>query len=325
MSGIMTNLSVVLLLAAMVSVPAQAGPELHLILVCDTAHPEFGEGFDINFHKMKSVFLDNVATRQLRITPLVSSRFGRGEPLSKSALQQAVQTVSVTPEDTLIVYLACAHGGDAQSGAEFLFEGSDEGFSRRSILHAIKSRNVRLGGLITDTCRSYMFRESQMTAISALGPELPETSPLFEQLFFESEGLLDWSASSATEDAVYVNNYRDLTDVPSDQLTKSWILGQRSYAGIPQDYAFNFGFLALTKAGEERRTARGGLFTEAFANTLSEHADEHRSWGDLQALTQRTLTRYFRDECPLGRVRAGRNSVTQRRQSIVSHSTPLQR
>ena len=313
------QLAAVLFAVSILASQALAESELHIIAACDTAHPDFGEAFEINLLRIKSVFLDHVATDRLRITEL---RSRDDDPLTKKKLQAAIRGVSVNPDDTLLVYLACGSPADGEQGQSFQFSGNEEVFTRRSIRHSVTSRNVRLGGLLTDPCVEYSILTTPMTAISAIGPANSKTKPLFRHLFFTSTGLLDWSACAPDQFALYANNYRDIRQEDADGLTKKWVLAQRHYDGISGEFAFNFGSMYIQRMDAPRYAARGGLFTESFAKTLSKHADDQLTWAEFKLLTQKELTTSFIRESSGGLVFVNDKWVPQKRQSITVHSSP---
>lgn len=297
----------------------QAQPELHVIMACDTAHPQYGEAFDINLLRLKSVLLTNVATHQLRITALRSTE---NEPLSKARLLSAVREAQVDSDDTLILYIACASTPEERQGESFRFARTEEPISRNAVRHWIMSRNIRLGGLLTDSCVDYHRMETRMTAISAIGPARLDTKPLFRSLFFESQGMLDWAASAPDEYALCYDNYAHVEEGDAESLSKNLVLGQHHYDGIPTGYEFNYGRMYLRKSGEQRKPMRGGLFTESIAESLTGLADKPLSWATFLAAVQQQLDTAFLEESRGGLIFVQTRWVRQKKQSIRAENLP---
>lgn len=298
--------------------PAIAEQDLHFIIVSDHNDPELGEGFRINTNIMANLLIDHVATRNLKITEVCRSTANGWTPLTTDMVLNAIRTVPVDADDTLIVYLACHGYFDPKVGNFFAFAGQRAGFSRKSIIDAINARRPRLGGIISDACQEYQRMELPSTAQSPVGPPLEFTDPLLQSLFFEHSGFLDWSAASEGEFAVYYNNYRDLLKAGPNAIRnakKNWAMKSRQG---PKPYKWGVEFLRIN--GVE---AKGGLFTEALVSVADDNLRNKLDWNQFHALVKQKTNAEYQKEVPNGMIDVAGFERHQPAQTVVLTKVPV--
>ena len=344
-----------LVLISMLSAPfACAASDLHLLIVCDQDDPDLGEGFRINRNLLVHLLVNNVASRNLKITDLYrqidrqqrdanhqrnqqvfnqTGEFPPPQPVQLTAdnVVNKIRALPVDNDDTLIVYIACHGYFHPSVGNYFGFAGAEHGVARQSLIDEIKARRPRLGGIISDSCQEYSRMQLPVSAQSPPGDELLVTSPLCQSLFFEQEGFLDWSAAKEGEFAVYYNNYRTLLNVDRKTLEKNWARDERSGPpappGAPRPYSFGWEFLSIIQrgpGGERIRSvqAKGGIFTEALTAIAHQRMQEKLDWNQFHQLVQQKTAQDYAQEVPTGKIDVGGFQREQPTQTVVLTTAP---
>lgn len=286
---------------------------LHVILACDKDDVALGEGFEINEGLVRSQFLDTVATGNLRF----HSPWNDSVPLNVQSLLDAIDNLEVTPDDTLMVYLAC-HGYWDENEQEHFFKLSNDNDTkvllRETLIKHMKSRTTRFGLLVTDSCAAKDKLPSDRTAVASPEPPLEETAPLYQALFFDPQGFLDLSSSSPGELALYYNNDKDY------KFGDKRVIKMPSRARNTPDGLGTLGSYSTFLNGVKMK---GGIFTEAMASLLEKHKDETYGWKQFTDLLQDDVKARFKDELPDGQIKlAGGGSTFQETQTIAVNEWP---
>ena len=263
---------------------AAADSQLHMVLACDDAHPELGEGFEVNEWAIRSALVDDVASSRLKLLNPDLYREGSAPPLTRKVLVEFVESLPAQADDAVIVYLACKSSHSAQGDELFRFAEDEEGFTRREILKVLQAKKVRLVGLISDCGSEYHTMPSDQSAISGLSPPITETSPLCEKLFFKSSGVLDVASASPGETARFYDNYTEIK--AGEKLTRHSVQGERQGENVGDDHDLRSGYIRI---GENRQKLKGGYFTESLVKTLQEKKDEQLTWEQLLLATNNEL------------------------------------
>ena len=285
---------------------------LHVILACDVDDPELGEGFEINEGLVRRQFFNSIATRNLRY---YSSWNSGGPKLTAQNLLKEIDEIQLKPNDTLMVYLACHGYWDKDDDAHwFRFEndGDDGALLRKTIITRIKSRNTRLGLLVTDACTNYEKLPSDRIAVSPPLPPLEKTAPLYQSLFFDQQGFLDLSSSLPGQFTLYYNNYKDVKAGVKPTIKKEMASRQIPGGGFLDMYSLQLG----------GATMRGGLFSESMSSLLLAKSDEKLDWRQFTELLRDDVEKRFDQEIPNGQLKTSAGSILQNAQTVAVGEFP---
>lgn len=284
------NLAGVVLGIFLVAVPAGADlaaaqSQLHMVLACDDAHAQLGEGFEVNEWALRSTLVQEVASSRLKLLIPDRHREGGAAPLTRKQLLDYLAALPVQPDDALIVYLACERGQTAKGEEWFRFSGdqADDGnasFTREEILAVLQIKKVRLVGLITDGGTEYNKLKTQRIAISTVMPPVTETSPLCEKLFFKSTGVLNVASAAPGEAARYYDNYTAVADVPEKDRLQKLVAAQRMGENVGDDHDLRYGFIRFAD-----NPLQGGYFTESLVKILQDNKTQELTWEKVLAAT----------------------------------------
>jgi len=285
---------------------------LHVILACDKDDVALGEGFEINEGLVRSQFLDTVATGHLRY-----HSFDNSNPLNAQSLLEAIENIDVTPNDTLMVYLACHGYWDEKEQKHFFRLSNDndtKALLRETLVKHMNARKTRFGLLVTDACANKDKLPSDRSARASPRDPLRETASLYRSLFFDPQGFLDLSSSSPGEFALYYNNDKDYK-VGDDRKINKTMSARNSPDG---SYVLDRYSMLLNGV-----KMKGGIFTEAMASLLEKHKNETYDWKQFTDMLQDDVAARYKDELPNGQVKlAGGGTVFQDSQTIAINEWP---
>lgn len=274
-----------------------ADGRLHLLLACDTADPDLGEGFELVKSRLDDLFHKNVAEEELQVT------FLAGPNLTAEKLKDAIDKAAIDADDSLFLYLACHGNLDPKTGAWFTLSTDDSVITRAELARRLQDRKPQFAGLITDACSDYArYPLPQVGASDGSAAPRGEkivTQPLFRSLFFRQRGFLDLASSSEGEFAVYHNNYRELLKYKEQ--------GQEPPPAL------------LTKI---RGNRKGGVFTESLADLLARDRQKKLNWDDLIPEVSRQTLKAFRKEVPDGRIMVNGFPRNQPAQTVAFSQLP---
>lgn len=269
---------------------AAADSQLHVVLACDDAHRELGEGFEVNEWAIRSALVDDVASSRLKLLNPDRFREGGAPPLTRKVLVKFLESLPAQADDAVIVYLACESSHSAQGQELFQFAEDEERFTRQQILKVLEAKKVRLVGLISDCGSEYHTIPSDQSAVSGLSPPITKTSPLCESLFFKSSGVLDVASAAPGEMARFYDNYTGIK--AGEKLTRHSVQGERQGENVGDDHDLRSGYIRI---GENRQKLKGGYFTESLVKTLQEKKDEPLNWEQLLSATDNELKDQLHD------------------------------
>lgn len=161
-----------------------------------------GRGLKTAADSLKKAFTDHMSYDRLVVynkkdSPWRGPNLRFSDDVARDMLV-AIEECPATPEDTIFFYWS-GHGEFNEYGHFLRVPSSRNSFStmslpRRALVDALQSKGARLTVLFTDSC--FVFREVEPRwTPSLVSPAVP-LSPLFESLFFEPEGFIDFNSSS---------------------------------------------------------------------------------------------------------------------------------
>lgn len=160
---------------------------LHAVLVVDDTDPGIGPWVSMDGTMLSSLLIGNVVKRDLAIVHV------SGDSLGADQVLETIQGLRTTRDDTVLVYYS-GHGAyDARRGHYFAMRGGKEILDRSQVVEAIRSKQARLGVLISDCCYSYYEAPRIEAAPAVMEPRV--TSRLFNMLFFQVAGFVDMTSS----------------------------------------------------------------------------------------------------------------------------------
>jgi hypothetical protein len=171
---------------------AAEAQRVHLLAIGDTLEPSIGKSVDHD--------LDNVVVTfyiLLREGQLEHSRLA-GDEVTADRILRAVSRMRVAADEAIVVYWA-GHGAFDAVG-HYLQLPKGENLYRLTLLGAMKNKNARLSVLLTDCCNVFRDSTAGKPPVSPASPDpRRRTSPLFDELFCKTRGVVDVNAASANE------------------------------------------------------------------------------------------------------------------------------
>lgn len=231
--------------------------KIYLLMTADISEKgQVGASTRPSISLIRNVFRMNVPTNQLVIygeehqgeNPWLGQKIDNKSPDLDKRILQAIRACPAGPNDT-IMFGYNGHGGYANEKHCIQMPGGGPLVPRERIVEAIRAKNVRLAVVMTDSCAGLI-----RVGIEAMEPCMaPPTaiSPLFDSLFIQTRGLVDFNSSTR---------------------------GQLAY-GIP-----NFGGVMILAMASHRDIfdSRNNPNLPPYG-VLWEHKDERLSWADFKA------------------------------------------
>lgn len=194
------------------SIAAAAGdPKIHVLIVADTIDKVIGPGCKEDVVHLQSVFAANVPEQQLAIQTV------EGYSAAPANVLTAISDMEIGSDDALVIYFTCHGAFDGKKTEQYL--ALPGGHLHRSKIRSAASRHsARFLAIIADACNKPMpptpSIEPEFTRES---PE--EISPLFDELFVRTAGLLEVSstqpgqfASGPADGGVFTTAFCDIVD-----------------------------------------------------------------------------------------------------------------
>ncbi|MFC1597121.1 caspase family protein [Planctomycetota bacterium] len=174
--------------------PGEAESRLHLVIATDDQDQSIGHHCFHDGLNFRNLFYSNVDNRRLSTRRVAAEGlFVHAEKFGSRAVLDKIATLTVRPDDALVVYYS-GHGAyNEKLGHFFSVAGGNEVLTRSSVVEAIHRKSPRLGVLISDCCYSYFPVERYTPSVYQTRSD--ETSPLFHRLFFETKGFADITSS----------------------------------------------------------------------------------------------------------------------------------
>ena len=201
------GLSAILLTAIVFGCAATAAAQtIHLIVAADLrggdnaadSGASWRRGIVQDADNVKEVFMAQVPARNLHIVEV------SGEETTPDAILDAVNTLDVQPNDSLVFYFSGHAAYDDRRDVGHYFQlstrrGRPAPLSRTAVLRAMTQKKGRLNVLLTDCCSTFsnLPRSESFAVHAVIRPA--EFSPLMRRLFLLPTGTVDLTSSQVGE------------------------------------------------------------------------------------------------------------------------------
>lgn len=164
---------------------ARAETKLQIIMCADTNDPNIGPGVAVDVDHIRGAFVENVPQHLYDLHLLV------GDNANTKTIGNKVRSIPIDDDDVLI-FIFSGHGVfETTEHGHLVTLSNGDVFRRSDLLEEMQSRGAKLEVLITDTCSSFI--KFDVTSPSSNGVQ--RLKPLFHELFFKPNGLVDISAT----------------------------------------------------------------------------------------------------------------------------------
>lgn len=254
--------------------------QLHAVLVGDIS-PSTGFGKYVSAIKsdllgMSTTLEENMPKSRISLYYL---EIQDDESSSPDVIREMLREMKVKDNDTILFYYS-GHGAvDDQGQYLALAQGK---LYRKELLKLLTAKGARLVTVITDCCNTrsdgYVY-----TAPYFEIPDRQNPTPLFQNLFFNTRGLVDINSSSPGESAFFAP-YRE------DEATG-------------------------------RRGSDGSIFTGAWLHWIYQEKQNKRSWEEMVRAVSLKVHKSFRDYYPKG-ASIAKGSPIQTDQNVYPYTYP---
>jgi hypothetical protein len=174
---------------AMGPTAALAQPRIHAIIVADTLDRTIGKSTGQDLGYMVLVLIAQVPRTQLNLKTIDKTR------VNAKNILDTIGAATLAADDAMFVFYS-GHGAHDEQG-HWLAMPDGSKLYRATILDAMKRKGVRLAVLLTDSCNEFhpgtTGRPKNLPSVRSPN----RITPLFDELFFRQQGVLD--ANSASE------------------------------------------------------------------------------------------------------------------------------
>ena len=220
--------------------PGTGTAKMHLILAADVSSADaVGSVVQSDTYNLRELIESNVAGGRLSIIDLQDKK--RGDLLTKDVILQEIRNLNANSDDTIFFFYS-GHGAfDSVAGQYFALASQEQAF-RSEVLDAIKSKHARLSILISDCCNNQSDVPTHLRPpqVQSRG-DMKGLRSLFEKLFFETEGVVDITASEKG----------------------------------------SYGFVYPKEAREENGVNKGSVFTWNLCKTLKTETYASKNWDQI--------------------------------------------
>lgn len=165
---------------------------VRLLAVGDTGDSAIGQSVDNDLGNMVSTFFILLRDGQLDFNRL------SGDDVTTEKILKSIERIRVKPDDAIVFYWA-GHGAFDADG-HYLQMPKGGNLYRSTLLGALKRKQARLTVLLTDSCAVHHDVTAGMPQVSPASPDPNRaTSPLFDELFFKTRGVVDVNAAEKGE------------------------------------------------------------------------------------------------------------------------------
>jgi len=186
--------------------------KIHLILAADvSSNDSVGSVVAADTYNLRQLLENNVAGGRLNIIDLQDKR--SGSQLTKNDMLREIRNLNVSSDDTIFFFYS-GHGAFDSAQGQYFALAAQEQVLRSEVIDALKTKRARLSILISDCC----YNQADLTAKHARPQQIQIQSrgeikglrPLVEKLFFETEGVVDITASEkGTYGFIYPREHRE--------------------------------------------------------------------------------------------------------------------
>ena len=176
-------------------------PYQKIYLFCEGDYNDntIGEEVGITVSKLKNLFLLNIPEDKLVVYGHPGSEW-TGPDFRQSGdnvaedIMTAIRNCPAGPSDTIVFFWHC-HGSFNENG-HVLWLSDDRGIAmyRSKIRSALLAKNARLTVFMTEACHNYCPAPYGQAPAAAFPPQ--KIRPIFNTLFFNNRGLVDFNTSS---------------------------------------------------------------------------------------------------------------------------------
>jgi hypothetical protein len=188
--------AILILLASLFCQATDADAQrVHLLVAGDTLDQNIGKSVDSDLDNIVATFFILLRDGQLEHARLA------GDAVSAENVLKAIQRFRVMPDEAMVFYWA-GHGAYDKLGP-YLQMPRGGSLYRSTLLGAMKRKQARLTVLLTDCCNVYSDATAGMPRVAPASPDpRRKTSPLFDELFCKSRGVVDVNAAAQGEVAL---------------------------------------------------------------------------------------------------------------------------
>jgi len=175
-----------------------AAAKICVIIAGDTLDQNIGSAAEQSLHDVFVGFYCHVPEPMLEIEQL------KGQDFTQNEILNTIGRMPVAPDDALVLYVF-SHGQYDEKGHYFVDTKSKSPIYRADLLAAMERKQPRFRALISDSCNMYLptGKIDRVYMAPSFAPA-EKLSPLFVQLFFGHQGLLDVNSSSKDQSALCI-------------------------------------------------------------------------------------------------------------------------
>jgi hypothetical protein len=254
--------------------------QLHAILVGDVSPSTgFGKYTSAVKNDLVSVMIaleENLPKSRIN---LVLREFQENEDSSPKFILDTIAELKVASNDTILFYYT-GHGAVDDQGHYFaLAQGK---LYRQELLNRLQAKGCRLVAMITDCCNTRSDGYTYMAPYFEI-PDRSAPTPLFQKLFFDTQGVIDINSSSPAESAFFAP-YLD-----------------NESTGPPG--------------------SAGSIFTLAWIDWVNAEKQKARNWEDMVRAVSLKVHKSFRDYYPKG-ASIAKGAPIQTDQNVYPYTYP---
>jgi hypothetical protein len=168
-------------------------PRIHLLVAADTLDPDIGDSVQRDVDAFVFAFVVSVPDRQLVVEVCRDNRTTRNEILA------TIDRLAIQPADTIVFYWS-GHGAYDENGPWFRTR-REPNLYRRELRERLAGKHPRLNVVLSDCCNTFYPGTPKPPVRRAAAPP-QRIAPLFDSLFFRSQGLADINSASENEVAM---------------------------------------------------------------------------------------------------------------------------
>jgi len=159
---------------------------LHVFIATDDTDRNIGHYVRQDGANVALEFQAGVATQDLKFHELEEG------VLTGNRIRQIIRRARIAQDDAIFFYYS-GHGGYRGEDKHFLsMKGGRDELTRNELISELQRHQAALTVVVTDACYNLVFRPPPPPSVGA--PLAIETEPLFQRLFFQTNGFIDINA-----------------------------------------------------------------------------------------------------------------------------------